>query len=176
MGPQGPAGAGARISGIRQFHNFLNSGVQTHQWRAPDGITHVLVEMWGAGGGGSPFTGGGGGAYSRGVIAVTPGTIYTINVGGGGRPFILGERNAADGENSNMTLDGTMLIFAGGGSASGGGGQIDPSADISGYGQAANFPDPGSAFGASFCPQGPLTGQGGGLGNNGQGGYVLLMW
>src|SRR5690554_5218045 len=59
------------------------------QWVAPAGITAVEVEAWGAGGRGGQRSnngrggGGGGGAYSRGLIPVTPGQTYYINVGAG---------------------------------------------------------------------------------------------
>jgi hypothetical protein len=69
-------------------------------------------------------------------------------------------------------------MFAGGGAIGvGRNGQTDPSAMISHSGGAGTFGNGGSAFGASFCPNGPLTGKGGDL-NEGapQPGYVLLVW
>ncbi len=56
----------------------------------PAGVTQVVVECWGGGGRGSSISsgttgggGGGGGAYSRSLVAVTPGTPYTVTVGDG---------------------------------------------------------------------------------------------
>lgn len=55
----------------------------------PAGVTQVVVECWGGGGRGGTRTtngqggGGGGGAYSRALVAVTPGTPYTVTVGAG---------------------------------------------------------------------------------------------
>jgi hypothetical protein len=99
QGPAGPAGAGAGFLGIQEF-------TASDTWTAPPGVTHIMVEMWGAGGGGGGGGGGpnchtssfgqpvcpggvaGGGAgvggYTHAVITVTPGTTYNINVGAGG--------------------------------------------------------------------------------------------
>ncbi len=106
MGLQGPAGAagpagsgGGGFSGIQEFTSAGN-----HNITIPVGITHILVEMWGAGGGGGGGPagqgcvssyggacntygtgggagGGGGGGYVRAVVGVTPGTVYTVTVG-----------------------------------------------------------------------------------------------
>ena len=65
------------------FTNIVNAPTFTLAWAAPAGVTHILVEMWGGGGGGSTTVGGGGGAYSRSIIAVTPGAVYLVTVGGG---------------------------------------------------------------------------------------------
>src|SRR5262249_59136780 len=90
----------------------------------PPGVTDVMVEMWGGGGsgavGGEDF-GGGGGAYSRSVIAVTPGTIYEIVVGGGGtHSDSSGLTCLGCGKDSSMSVSGGQkLIFAGGGEGGG---------------------------------------------------------
>ncbi len=61
----------------------------TYIWTCPVGVTSVTVECWGGGGKGGTLTsngaaaGGGGGAYSRSVLTVVPGNIYTVNVGMG---------------------------------------------------------------------------------------------
>ena len=63
-------------------------------WTCPTGVTSVTVKCWGGGGGGGSASfsayptpnntasggGGAGGAYAEKVIAVTPGTGYTVNV------------------------------------------------------------------------------------------------
>jgi hypothetical protein len=99
-GPAGPAGPvgppGAGTGGFNGVQEFTTSGTFT----VPAGITHILVEMWGAGGGGGgggagvavgPYFfegaaggGAGGGGYTLAVISVTPGSVYTISVGAGG--------------------------------------------------------------------------------------------
>jgi len=56
----------------------------------PAGVTSVTVECWGGGGSGGGTTanrargggGGAGGAYARSILTVTPGTGYTVTVGG----------------------------------------------------------------------------------------------
>lgn len=54
----------------------------TYTWVAPAGVTRVCVVCVGGGGGG--FNGGGGGGLGwRNNITVTPGTSYTVSVGGG---------------------------------------------------------------------------------------------
>jgi hypothetical protein len=60
-------------------------------WTCPAGVFSALVECVGAGGGGGGGatlgrggSGAGAGAYSSKVVAVVPGTIYTVSVGAGG--------------------------------------------------------------------------------------------
>lgn len=179
---------GAGFNGVQEFTNPQNIPLVIQLWKAPPGITHVLVEMWGGGGGGGVSVGGGGGAYSRSVLSVTPETTYTINVGGGGGGGnLLTGKPADSGSDSSMTLGSTTLIFAGGGLgngvgglSNGVGGRTDPSAAISHPGFSALFsPSVGAAaFGASFCPgpAGLSTGSGGDPLQGGQAGYVLLTW
>jgi len=84
-----------------------------------------------------------------------------------------------------MSLAGATLNFAGGGNASGNGngyqffglgGIPNTSAPLFGFGAFADFSGGGSAFGASFCPNGPSTGKGGNVLEGGQHGYVVLTW
>src|SRR5881394_4009110 len=49
-------------------------------YTVPDGITSLDVKLWGAGGN----DWGGGGAFISGSLAVTPGEVLSILVGGGG--------------------------------------------------------------------------------------------
>ena len=97
QGPPGPAGSGGSLNEVREF---TTSGTLT----IPSGVTRVLVELWGAGGGGSGSSahvcnvvfgqlicvagpsgaGGGGGAYVRAVVTVVPGATYDVVVGTGG--------------------------------------------------------------------------------------------
>jgi hypothetical protein len=181
VGPQGPAG----FNGIKEFANATL--IDPHIWVAPPNVTHVLVEMWGGGGGGGtpyPFCDcpGGGGAYSRSVIAVTPGMAYSIRVGIGGAPVQPGQLAGQDGGDSSMSvlLTGMTLIHAGGGSGNGGGGSPDPLADISRQGIFGNGATGagGASFGAQFCPGpfGETTGHGGDYFQWGSPGYVLLTW
>lgn len=116
----GPAGPG----GVNGIQEFMTPG----SWVAPAGITHVMVEAWGAGGGGggeqesgacSPGAGaggggGGGGGYIRAVISVTSGQTYTIAIGAGGGAGTTGS-NGLPGGNSSVSLGGLNLIVADGG-------------------------------------------------------------
>jgi len=182
-GQPGPAGPGG-FRGMEAFRNTANDGsTAVHLWTPPAGVTRVMVEMWGGGGGGGPFTGGGGAGYSRSLIAVTFGTIYTINVGGGGLSFIPFGRESTDGSDSSMVLDGggVILMSADGGGRGhdaffGSGGFGFSSATIKGGGNAADAAGGGAAFGGTFCPNGPQTGKGGSTLNGGFPGYVLLIW
>jgi hypothetical protein len=182
-GPQGPAGPGG-INGMQQFTNNAHDGsTATYSWTAPAGVSHVIAQMWGAGGGGGSTAGGGGAAYGQGVIDVTPGTVYTINVGGGGNGFGAFQHDATDGSNSSILQGSTVLFFAsGGGGAGGDAGNLWGIGGLqaSGFGGRGGDADAfggGAAFGASFCPVGPSIGHGGGpLGGAGSPGWVLLTW
>lgn len=177
--PQAPGG----FTSIQEFTNPNDIPLQSYLWTAPAGITHVTVELWGAGGGSGsasilPFIAGSGGGYSRGVMPVTSGTTYLINVGGGGNAGL-------DGGSSSIQLGRQTLIYAPGG-ASGdsgiGSGPPNPLAAISRLGNQANGSSAGQpAFGASFCPgpDGDHTGKGANaLDPDGHAfaGYVLLAW
>lgn len=68
-------------------------------WSVPTGVTRATFEIWGGGGGGGGKCccvcnhggpGGAGGGYARKSIAVTPGDVYTICVGGGGMQCVAG--------------------------------------------------------------------------------------
>jgi hypothetical protein len=188
-GPQGDPGpvVSAGLNGMNEFTLPLGSPATNSFWRAPEGITHLMVEMWGGGGGGGTIFGGGGGAYTRGVIAVTPGTLYTIVVGHGGIGKGIFGAVQQDGGDSSVSLGGVKLIYAGGGHApdfgeqspnESPGGDIDPSAAISRPGGRGNPTFGSPAYAANFCP-GPerdQTGKGGDLFGQGHPGYVILTW
>ena len=61
----------------------------TYSWTCPPGVSSILARMWAAGGSGGcadagyPGGGGGGGGYEEVLIAVTAGTAYSVQVGGG---------------------------------------------------------------------------------------------
>src|SRR4249920_3810827 len=60
-------------------------------YTVPAGVTQITVKAWGAGGAGGNFVFndyGGGGGYATGVINVTPGEVFKIIVGGGGKTGI----------------------------------------------------------------------------------------
>ena len=106
------AGNGIRISGdtissSRSVQNILLGGVPTSRvgfnssstWTCPPGVTQILVDVWGAGGGGGSGVtrcvysqgcgsgnggNGGSGGYNRSIISVIPGQNYSILIGAGG--------------------------------------------------------------------------------------------
>jgi len=87
----------------------------THTWIAPPDITSVLVQAWGAGGGGSGYNGntggagGGGSEYASGSLAVTPGNSYSYTVGASSA--------GVSGGSSVMHGDSSTSITAHGGTA-----------------------------------------------------------
>lgn len=124
--------------GVREF---TASGT----WIVPPGVTHITIELWGAGGGGAGggsavggnATGGGGagggsGPYVRASVAVHPGDVYTIRLGAGGSPGRGESREAAqpggDGEETTVLQNGKALLVAAGGR----GGGAPKSGDIRG--------------------------------------------
>jgi len=175
---------GSGFHGTQEYTNPANVDLLEFPWAAPAGVTHVLVEMWGGGGGGDT-TGGGGGAYTRSVVAVTPGHLYRIHVGSGGvGSNVTGSSFARDGGRSSISGPdgaGTILAFASGGKEGtvfdpGLGGAADAASMISHSGIPGLGFFGGSAHGAQFCPNGSQTGRGGDAQQGGQPGYVLLTW
>jgi Collagen triple helix repeat (20 copies) len=141
-GPQGPTGlpGPGGFSGMQLF-----STAGTTSFVVPANVTHMLVELVGAGGagGGSLSTsvsggGGGGGAYTKTLITVTPGATYSIVVGNGGTGAngangsnggtssivdssnnVLAYANGGSGGPSNTSLAGSQPVIGSGGSAIG---------------------------------------------------------
>lgn len=100
----------------RQSINNMNG---TYTWAVPQGVNKMIVEVVGGGGGGGIVGvyhngagggGGGAGAYSRTTLEVSPGTVYTLSVGQGGKP-------GYGGEDSVLSLNGHNLVLAKGGAA-----------------------------------------------------------
>ena len=106
---------------------YYTGGAQT--WTVPAGITSVTVKVWGAGGmygcpGGTyGYIGGGSGGYARGTLAVTPGQVLTIVVGGAGNRGVTANTYIAGGYNGGGDSYCKALAAAyGPGVGSGGGG------------------------------------------------------
>jgi gliding motility-associated-like protein len=77
---------------INQCDVYQYTGA-VQQWTVPSGVDTLRIKMWGAaGGGGSDPTNnaGGGGGFSELVVAVIPGQVLDITVGGGGKRAIGG--------------------------------------------------------------------------------------
>ena len=125
----GKATKSRSVNGIEEF-------TSTGTFTVPSGITHILVEMWGAGGGGggawrfptqtynqTAGAGGGGGAYTRAVVTVIPGETYNIVVGvggsGGTSTYNPGQAPAGVAGGDSEVTDSSSIVIA---HASGGGG------------------------------------------------------
>lgn len=116
--------------GIREFTTSAT-------WRVPPGVTHIIVELWGAGGGGGAGSsaivtgsqgagggggGGGSGSYVRASLAVTPGETLTIRVGdagAGARARSKDPRSAGDGGDTALVRQEIDLLVARGGRGGG---------------------------------------------------------
>lgn len=181
---------------LNGVQDFTASGT----WTAPSGVSRVIVQLWGAGGGGG-FAGfinnagaGGGGAFASAVLTVTPGSTYSIAVGTGGGGETTG------GSTTFSDSSSTVLVSAGGGlggadhngcflngGGCGNGGQAGGSYQIGHTGNAAQTACP-LAGGAGYLVPSLTTqvGGGGAAGNycsgsfvaqtSGQSGYALLTW
>jgi hypothetical protein len=85
-------------------------------WNVPAGVTRILIEVWGGGGGGDIYGGGAGGTYLAAPFTVTPGLVITYSVGSGG--FSAGTASAEDGETSWVQVGSPAISL----NAHGGGG------------------------------------------------------
>lgn len=127
----------------------------TTTFTVPQGVYSLTLEAWGGGGGGSYSNsagaaggGGGGGAYAKSIVSVTPGQTLTLTVGTGG----AGSSGTNSGNPSSVSLSGTELVKAAGGSG------------------AANGSTNGGAGGqASACFSNIAVAYSGGKGGNGGG-------
>ena len=154
---------GSETGALNGFQEFTTSGT----FAVPSGITHILIEMWGAGGGGGgpdPLStdsagGGGAGGYTRAVVLVTPGATYNVIVGAGGlgvpRPSHIGPgANGGNGGASQLTdSSSAMLVSAQGGSGGMG---------------VSGGPGAGGSGGSGSGPATNTTGRNGGNGMAGQ--------
>lgn len=84
----------------------------SYTFTTPSDVTSIIVECWGAGGGGTTAVGaGGGGAYAKDTIAVSPSTGYAVVVGA----------SAANTDGADSTFNATSVIAKGGLSGANGG-------------------------------------------------------
>ncbi|WP_155635890.1 hypothetical protein [Burkholderia stagnalis] len=170
-------------------------------WTCPAGVTTVWLSGVGGGGGGGGSNGtsgagegGGGGSWNiRVPVTVTPGTVYTVTIGGGGS----GGANGANGGAGGQTSFGSLFTAPGGqggsytGSTYGGGGQAGTNSIAGAAGRDGFGTIPGdggwSPFGMSQCrtatPGGSGFGYGGGgapanstSGAAGGNGLLIIEW
>ena len=134
-------------------------------------VEYLLVA---GGGGGGRYGGGGGGGILNSSLAITPGTQYTITIGGGGGGGTGGNNAERPGSNGTNTSVFSLTAIGGGGGAGGysgnglnggaggGGGQLTSG----GSGTAGQ----GNSGGAGGDASNSYNGQPGGTGNNLAGG------
>jgi hypothetical protein len=166
--PKGPTSlrTGSPVTGIIRYNTTENyyegytGGVWVRFQTFPQGVYTFSFLIVAGGGGGSSGGGGGGGVISS-SLSVTPGTTYTMVIGGGGSG--ISGANGTNGTNSSIT---GVAIASGGG----GGGQENGSSGGSGGGGGANGAGAGGAgtVGQGFNGGngGPNAGGGGGGGGN----------
>lgn len=96
-----------------QYNNFVSfttAGAGT--WNVPTGITKILVEVWGAGGGANAMCSGAGGGYIKATFTVVAGNSINYSVGNGGTGVIFA--TASNGEPSSVTVSGNSVTANGG--------------------------------------------------------------
>jgi hypothetical protein len=166
--PLGPWPA-TGVSGFTNFEVFDTPG--TYTWTVPAGVTKIMVEVWGGGGGGNynphinlgGYTkSGGGGGYGKGIFTITSGS-YMVIVGSGGRGASPPLGNGKDGGTSSF---GSLI------SATGGGGGT--------YVYGGGGPGNGGSSNAYINIRGKRGGEnvwagGGSAGGGGEGGAVPLV-
>lgn len=168
---------------------FVIAGSTT--FTVPDGITKVMLEVRGAGGGGGQGNNGGtvgqggsGGGYGKGIFGVTPGSMHTVTVGLGGLGSTSGTCTiGAPGGSSSF---GALISASGGGGGGGCGTNSIPgssSAPLNFLGQigfqffnlTATPENPGG-----LCGDGSTAGRGGNgnafFGRDGADGDVVVFW
>lgn len=119
------AAVSATTSGLAQF-----TSAGTSSWVAPAGVTQVTVAALAAGSGGGAGNssaggeefgggGGGGGEYAQGTVSVTPGNVYTVNVGAAGQGGV--QPGGAGGAAGDSSFSGDTATITANGPAGGGG-------------------------------------------------------
>ncbi|MCC2546047.1 hypothetical protein LJY25_06290 [Hymenobacter sp. BT175] len=169
--PYGPAGTTFTYTGSAQTYSV------------PLGVTSLLVDASGAQGGGAASASGGAGGRVQTTLAVTPGEVLTVyvggqgsratastnppegggyNGGGHGRSFNYGGGGATDLRRGAALVDRLVVAGGGGGAASAAGGA---GGGLTGAAGGGTFPGQGGTQSA-----GGAGGQGVGTGSLGQGG------
>jgi hypothetical protein len=96
-----------------QYKSFVTlRSIATLTWTVPTGVTKILVEVWGAGGGGNVLAGGGAGGYIKAHFTVNPGDLISYATGDGGTGAV--STTASNGTNSFCTIGGKNLTANGG--------------------------------------------------------------
>lgn len=169
--------------GGASFSGQAISSQGSSTYTIPTGVTSITVSMWGGGGAGGAAGGAGGGAgYVTGVVAVTPGNVFTNYIGGGGG--VAGTAGGGGGAYTSFVKTsgsnlGTYMIAGGGGgggaksgSAAGGGGG-NTSSSITGNGVAGTTAGGGGGGGGTQSAGGAAGAAGAGSGCAGAAGASL---
>jgi hypothetical protein len=162
----------------------------SYTWVCPIGVTKVMVELWGAGGGGRNLNvGGQGGGYGKQFVSVIEGTSYSVVVGSGGQTLSSNQQNSTAGGNSSFGS-----IIANGGSGHYNldvygnpaclpcfnNGTSNATFNVTGGGGAGGTQNSGgAAFGGSVVPSGSAgfaPGGGGGAMSSGAPGRVVIYF
>ena len=107
-------GSGTLIWGdMCEYKNLFMLSSPSGTWTVPAGVTKILVEVWGAGGGGNTFGGGAGGSYIVAPFTVTPGLVITYTTGTGGSG--AGSSNASAGGTSTAQIGSPSISISGNG-------------------------------------------------------------
>lgn len=98
----------------RQFNTFCGHYNLSTSLTIPSTAKKVMIEAWGAGGGGAQGGGGASGQYAMGVFTITEATNLTITVGTGGTGSLTYTGAAADGLSTSVTGTGISVTASGG--------------------------------------------------------------
>jgi|GEM_PF-2659599 len=105
---------------VRQYYT-TGTTPTIFNFTVPEGVTRVMVELWGGGGGGNTGGGGAGGNYRAAIFSDVPGALISITAGVAGQGGIIGSvvnRAPTNGGNSSVSVNGTVVTAVGGGAAS----------------------------------------------------------
>jgi hypothetical protein len=145
-GNPGPAGSVGPAGGFT--HPVVFNAAGTTTWTVPDGVTQLVLELWGAGGGGGRVAaadgngnffkgaGGAGGSYLKALVAVTPGQVLSLGVGAGGTGAGQTGNTSSDSGTSGGST--TVSIAGGGGWTAAAGGGAGASGTTGGSGGTAS--------------------------------------
>ena len=148
--------------GLASVQTFTSSGT----WTKPTGVTKVIMEVQGAGGGGSKGSSyhiaGAGGGYAKKFLDVSSISTATITVGAGGAGAANGVTGSGTAGGNSIWSDGTNTITGSGGS----GGTDANTWSAGGTGTNGDINIPGQPGGSNTLITGKSVLGSGGIGAN----------
>jgi hypothetical protein len=189
--PSNCRGDAAVVTCTLSYNGTDGSDGTVQKFLAPDGVTGVTIEAWGAQGGDVEGAVGGPGGYSKGTVAVIPGAVLDVRVGGmptsrgggfngGGSagPQLSAYSGAAGGGATDVRLGGDALsdrivVAAGGGGSAYSSGLASIDSEYDDYGIALGGDGGGPSGTQSVsCTDSPwqACGQGGSASDGGTAG------